>query len=104
MTAKKTLPFIYGIFVLAFIHYFPKYIIAVLGEANPWTSYLYMYGLGFIVFVTGIWVVLGNGALRFGRGYDSYWFKVLLGGFIFFATVHFIWILLALNIPYLGGA
>jgi hypothetical protein len=31
------------------------------------------------------------------------WFWVLLGGFFFFATVHGLWILASLNIPYLGA-
>lgn len=104
MPLKKLLPILYSVFVLLFIHFYPKAIIEALGEDSPWTSYLYMYGLGTVVFLTGLWVILGNRSLQFGRGRDSYWFKVLIGGFFFFVTLHLVWILAALNIPYLGGA
>ncbi len=83
-------------------YYYPRLLIARLGEANPWTSYLYQYGFGLIVFVVGLWVILKTGACKLGRGRDSLWFGVLLAGFAMFSTLHALWIVAAQNLPYLG--
>ena len=89
--------------ILAFIYFFPRLLIAKWGEADPWTSYFYLYGLGLIFFLIGIWVILSQRACQFGRGRDSFWFAVLLVGFLFFVVVHAVWIVAAQRIPYLGG-
>ena len=89
--------------VLVIIYFYPRLLVKLLGEANPWTSYLYQYGLGLIVFLIGIWMIISTKACQLGRGHDTFWFRVLLGGFVFFALVHAIWILAALKIPYLGS-
>lgn len=89
--------------VLAFIYIYPRVLIANLGEANPWTSYFYQYGFGLVFFLIGIWLILKQGACRLGRGHDSFWFGVLILGFLFFAIGHAVWIVLALKVPYLGG-
>ena len=90
--------------LVIFIYVYPRLIVSQLGMENPWTSYLYQYGLGFVFFLIGIWLILKTRACQFGRGRDSFWFKVLIFGFIFFAGGHAIWIYLALKIPYLGGS
>jgi hypothetical protein len=89
--------------LLAVIYSYPRWIIAKLGEENPWTSYLYQYGFGLIFFLVGITIILKAGACRPGRGRDTFWLGVLFSGFVFFAAVHALWILASLNIPYLGG-
>ncbi len=84
--------------VVAF--FFPRILIHTLGEAHPVTSYLYMYGLGFMVFLIGLVVVLRFGACRPNeRPLDAFWFKVMIGGFVFFLSLHGLWILLALKMP-----
>lgn len=88
--------------LLAVVFTYPRLIVSWLGEDNPWTSYLYLYGLGLIVFVIGITLILRTGACQLGRGRDSGWFKVLIGGYIFFATLHAVWIIAAQQIPFLG--
>ena len=85
--------------LLAFIYVYPRVLVNLLGEGNPWTSYLYLYGFGLIFFTIGIWVIRSSGALVLGRGHDSFWYKILLGGFVFFASLHGLWIFLALNTP-----
>jgi hypothetical protein len=88
---------------LVLIYAYPRALVAWLGESNPWTSYLYLYGFGLWFFMIGIWLILSTGACQFGRGRDSFWFKVLIGGFIFFASLHAIWILAAITVPFKGA-
>ena len=88
---------------LAISHYFPQALIRVLGTENPWASYFYMYGLGLVCFVLGMFVILKQGALNIRRGNERFWFYILLGGFLFFSTLHGIWIILAIHYPYKGG-
>jgi membrane protease YdiL (CAAX protease family) len=105
MTAQKNkglIP-ILSILVLAFVFVFPRILIAGLGAENPWTSYLYQYGFGLIVFTIGIVLILKTGSCVLGRGNDAHWFRWLIGGFIFFAVLHAVWIILALSIPVKGG-
>jgi len=85
-----------------FYYLFPRFLIEALGKENPWTSYLYMYGLGFSAFGLGMMLILKTGALVPGRGHDSLWLKVLIGGFAFFASLHGLWVFFALNMPYKG--
>jgi hypothetical protein len=58
--------------------------------------------MGLIFFLIGLWVILKSGACRPGRGHDRFWLGVLIGGFIFFALLHAVWILAALHVPFLG--
>lgn len=88
---------------LAFFFVFPRVIVPWLGEDNPWTSYLYLYGNGLIVFLVGLRVILKSGACRLGRGRDTFWFVVLLLGYVFFAAMHAAWILAALRVPVKGA-
>jgi len=91
------------VLLLGFVYLYPRIIIALLGPANPWTSYLYQYGFGLVFFAIGIRLILRTGACRPGRGRDRFWLGVLLAGFVFFAGAHALWILLAQRVPYLGG-
>ncbi len=105
ITKKKkglSIPLI-SIAILVFVFVFPRILISKLGPGNPWTSYLYQYGFGSITFIIGIILILRTKACKFNRGSDKIWFKWLIAGFIFFATVHAVWILLALYMPYKGG-
>ncbi len=89
--------------VLCIIYFYPRFLVSRLGEANPWTSYLYQYGFGLMVFLIGLWLIRSTGACRPGRGRDGFWFGVLVCGYFFFALVHALWILAALKIPFLGS-
>ena len=89
--------------LLAFIYAYPRLIIAWLGEGNPWTSYLYLYGFGLVFFLMGIYLIFHYGSCQLVRGHDTFWFGILIGGFVFFASLHAVWILASLHIPYLGG-
>ena len=88
---------------LAFSFYFPRVLSSTLGPGNPWTSYLYLYGFGFFYTGSGILLALKSGACNLSRPRDRYWFKVVTGGFFYFASIHAVWIYLAISIPYAGG-
>lgn len=89
--------------LLTFIYVYPRLIIHWLGEDNPWTSYLYLYGFGGGFFLMGVFIILRTGACQLDRGHDRIWFIILIAGFAFFATVHALWIVASLAIPYLGN-
>lgn len=91
------------LFCLAFFFFFPRVLVQKLGLDSPWVSYLYLYGNGLVVFLIGLWVILRSGACKLGRGRDTFWFLVLLGGYVFFAVMHAAWTLAALRIPFRGG-
>lgn len=89
--------------LLAMVYIYPRFLVSRLGEASPWTSYLYQYGFGLVVFLIGIILILRSGACRFGRGHDTFWFGVLIVGFLVFSIGHAVWIWAALSMPYLGA-
>ena len=88
--------------LLAFTYFFPRFLASYFGQENPWASYLYLYGFGLIFFGIGIYIILKSGSCQLGRGRDSFWFKFLIFGYIVLASLHGIWIQLALSIPFLG--
>lgn len=88
--------------LLVFVFVFPRILISQLGSGNPWTSYLYQYGFGAIVFLIGINLIIRSGACQLSRVRDKYWFKWIIFGFFVFAITHLVWILLAIHIPVKG--
>ena len=101
---KKGLPVALIIVILLVVVYaFPRLLISQLGPSDPWTSYLYQYGFGAIVFVIGINLILKSGSCNLKRQNDRFWFKWIIAGFFFFAILHLVWILLAINIPVKGA-
>ena len=90
--------------VVALAYYYPRMLVARLGLDSPWTNFFYHYGFGFVAFMTGLWLILGSGACRPGRGRDGLWLLVLIGGFLLYLVVHTVWTLGALRVPFLGGA
>lgn len=100
---KHLVPFLVFLCILAFVFFVPRIIVAQLGDSSPWTSYLYQYGMGLVTFLVGIGIILKTGACVPGRGRDRFWLIILFAGFVFFAVLHALWIVLALTIPYRGG-
>ncbi|MEM7646403.1 MAG: hypothetical protein AAF203_05795 [Pseudomonadota bacterium] len=91
-----------GLF-LVFAFTFPRLLLKAWGPADPWTNYLYLYGFGFFYTGSGLFLVLKTGACNLSRTRDRFWFKITVGGFFYFASLHALWIYLSLSIPYLGG-
>ena len=104
MSSRKSEPLVILAATIAFIYISPRAVIRWLGESNPWTPYLYLYGLGLVTFLIGLRVILKSRACQPGRGRDSAWLVVLLLGYAFFALLHAAWILAALYLPFRGGA
>lgn len=90
--------------VVAYVFLFPRLILRWVGESSPWTPYLYLYGLGLATFLIGLRIILRARACQFGRGRDTFWFAVLLFGYVFFAALHAAWTLAALYLPFRGGS
>lgn len=88
---------------IVFAFYYPRMLTAILGPANPWTSYLYLYGFGFLYTGSGVVLAVKTGACKLSRPRDRFWFQMIIAGFLYFAGLHAIWIYLAQSIPYLGG-
>lgn len=103
-TASLTTKWVIGLaLLLAFIFTYPRLLAHYLGEENPWASYLYLYGFGLIYFGSGMVLIRKTGACVPGRGRDTFWWNVMLAGFVFFASLHAVWIYLSLSIPFKGG-
>ncbi|GEM_PF-3050078 len=88
--------------ILIFTYAYPRLLVAFFGVESPWTSYFYKYGFGAVFFFTGVYIVLRNKSCILGRGRDTFWFKWLILGFIAYASVHALWILAALHLPFYG--
>jgi len=91
------------LFTLVFVYYFPRFLITNLGEANPWTSYLYLYGFGGYFFIIGLLLIIKTGSCKLGRAHDTKWFTILCSGFLALMSLHAVWIYLALSIPVKSG-
>lgn len=93
---------LYLLAFLAFAFLFPRLLISSLGPENPWTNYLYLYGFGFFYTGSGVLLILKSGACNLKRQRDLYWFKIIVGGWFYFACLHALWIYLSLSIPFRG--
>ena len=62
---------------------------------SPWISWLYVYGVGGLVFAAGMIIALRSGALRPKHRPDRYLLAALGLGLIAFMAGHAVWIALA---------
>ncbi len=65
--------------------------------SKTWLPYLYLYGVGGCLFITGMWLVLRHKALNLKFQKHRYWFMILIGGFIWYALIHAVVILAAIK-------
>jgi hypothetical protein len=67
-------------------------ILAVIDPELPfervWLPYLYLYGIGSIIFFGGLWMVLKSQGYDHKRPADRKWIGVLVFGFFFYASLH----------------
>ncbi len=63
-----------------------------------WWPYLYQYGVGLVIFVTGLVLILRYKSCVLSRQQDRFWFGVLLFGFVWYAGIHLLWYLAAIFI------
>ncbi len=63
---------------------------------NTWLPYIYLYGVGGVFFVAGMWITVKSGALDLKKKRHRFWFKVLIAGYFYFMAMHALWIVAAL--------
>ena len=62
---------------------------------SPWISWLYVYGVGGLVFLACVVVALRAGAIRPSHRPDRLLLGALAGGLLVFMAIHAVWIALA---------
>ncbi|MBT88634.1 MAG: hypothetical protein V1257_09155 [Candidatus Neomarinimicrobiota bacterium] len=69
---------------------------------RTWLPYLYLYGAGGLIFMTGIFLILKSKALNRVHKKHRYWLKVLILGFIWYMAIHGLLSLAAVGILPIG--
>tara|TARA_B100001996_G_scaffold336841_1_gene288349 strand:- start:122 stop:334 length:213 start_codon:yes stop_codon:yes gene_type:complete len=64
---------------------------------NTWLPFIYLYGVGGIAFLIGMFLILKTNALNLTRISHKKWLAVLIFGFIYYAGIHGSLILMALR-------
>lgn len=55
-----------------------------------WLPYLYLYGVGGLIFIAGLVLVLKSGAMNLKRASHRRWLGVLIFGFVWYMSLHLI--------------
>lgn len=63
-----------------------------------WLPFIYLYGVGGIFFLTGLFLVLKSGALDLKRRTHRRWLGVLIFGFFWYFAIHGLGTLAAINL------
>ena len=66
--------------------------------ANTWMPFIYLYGVGGIFFIIGIYLIISTKALNAKKKEHKRWLSILVFGFLYYAVIHGVLILLALDI------
>ncbi len=66
---------------------------------HAWNGYIFQYVVGGIVFLLGLWLGTRRRADRVIWVRGRWGYRVLIGGFVMYAVVHALWIVLALRVP-----
>jgi len=66
--------------------------------SHTWLPYIYLYGVGGLLFGSGLIITLKSGSLDLKRQHHRNWLLILLYGFIYFMVMHALWNLAALEI------
>lgn len=66
--------------------------------SHSWLPFIYLYGLGGILFVFGIIITLKAGSFDLSRYSHKKWMWVLMFGFVWYLAMHFLMTLAALGI------
>jgi 4-hydroxybenzoate polyprenyltransferase len=84
-------------FCLLVTYFLPRLLSKYLTNENPWTSYIYIYTLGGLFFLIGLNIVVQTKSLNLNQKLDRTWLSNMILGFIFFASLHGVWIYLSQN-------
>ncbi|MEE9189525.1 MAG: hypothetical protein V3U16_02000 [Candidatus Neomarinimicrobiota bacterium] len=65
--------------------------------SHVWLPYIYLYGMGGLLFFAGIFVTLRAKSFDLSRKSHQRWFFVLMFGFVWFLVMHGCWTLAAIG-------
>jgi hypothetical protein len=65
---------------------------------HTWLPYIYLYGVGGLLFLIGVVVTVKSGSLDLKRKSHRTWFAILFFGMIWFMVMHALWNMAALEI------
>ena len=66
--------------------------------SHAWLPYIYLYGVGGLLFGSGLVITIKSGSLDLKRPGHKMWLAVLIFGFIWFMVMHALWNMAALEI------
>ena len=66
--------------------------------SHAWLPYIYLYGVGGMLFLIGVIITVKSGSLDLKRSSHRTWFQVLFFGMVWFMVMHALWNLAALEV------
>ena len=82
--------------------FFPRWLVAKLGEAHFLSSYLYIYGQGLPFFILGVYALIKSKALNIKLPQERRWLTVFVLVLVWNMLAHGLWIWTAVRIPSLA--
>ena len=64
---------------------------------HTWLPFIYLYGVGGIAFLIGMYLITRTRALSLDKIHHTKWLFVLIVGFIYYASIHGAFIMMALK-------
>ena len=96
---KLSLFFLCVGFAVAFSYIYPRFLVDRLGENSPWISYLYTYGMGFVVFSSSLVFIFTREMDILRKKQELYWLSAIVFGFLLMFFCHGLWIYSAVHFP-----
>ena len=69
----------------------------MLDFSRTWLPFIYLYGVGGIAFLIGMSLIIKTNALNLSSSRHKNWFLILLLGFIYYAGIHAVFTLMAMQ-------
>ena len=69
----------------------------MLDFSRTWLPFIYLYGVGGFAFLVGMYLITKSNALNLSDQKHKKWLFILIFGFIYYAGIHSLFILLALG-------
>ena len=60
-----------------------------------WAPYIYLHAVGGIAFLIGMYLIIKTRSLNLKKDHHKKWLVVLIAGFIYYASIHGFFILVA---------
>ena len=64
---------------------------------QTWLPFIYLYGVGGIAFLIGMYLIMRTRALSLDKIHHKKWLFILIFGFIYYASIHGAFIMMALK-------